>query len=54
MISKLKIAVFAAAGWALTAHHALANDANRVPEPGTIALAGLALVAALLVSKRRK
>jgi hypothetical protein len=54
MFSKLKIALLIGSGWALTAQVALANDTNRVPEPGTIALAGLGLVAALLITKRRK
>jgi hypothetical protein len=55
MMSKLKMALVALTGWAVTAQTALANETNPpLPEPGTMALVGLGLAAAFVIGRRRK
>ena len=55
MISKLKIAALAAAGWVASTQMALANDTPfQVPEAGTLPLVGLAVAAAVMVLRRKK
>lgn len=54
MISKLKIVLMSAAGFAASAQLALAADPGTVPEPGSLALVGVAIAAAVVVAIRRK
>lgn len=54
MMTKLKLVLAAAAGWALTTQVALAAPAFPVPEPGSLALVGVAIAALVAVGRKRK